>query len=134
MHPLLRICRGGRHGRLVRMVIEPAQIFGLLDGVANRRRQNRYLCHRVIPPAVRANVLRDQEATSIRHQRGLPVCLAPTASVGAFSKSSEEDNEAGELDEAEEVLSVVLPADEDATLPLYPGEEPLDEPSPRVTA
>jgi hypothetical protein len=29
---------------------------------------------------------------------------------------------------------VVLPADEDATLPLYPGEEPLDEPSPRVTA
>jgi hypothetical protein len=51
-----------------------------------------------------------------------------------FSKSSEEDNEAGELYKAEEVLSVVLPADEDATLPLYPGEEPLDEPSARVTA
>jgi len=51
-----------------------------------------------------------------------------------ISKSSEEDNEAGELYKAEEVLSVVLPADEDATLPLYPGEEPLDEPSPRVTA
>ena len=51
-----------------------------------------------------------------------------------ISKSSEEDNEAGELDKAEEVLSVVLPADEDATLPLYPGEEALDEPSPRVTA
>ena len=55
-------------------------------------------------------------------------CIEP------ISKSSEEDNEAGELDKAEEVLSVVLPADEDATLPLYPGEEPLDEPSPRVTA
>ena len=27
-----------------------------------------------------------------------------------------------------------LPADEDATLPLYPGEEPLDEPAPHVTA
>ena len=51
-----------------------------------------------------------------------------------FSKSSEEDNEAGELDKAEEVLSVVLPADEDATLPLYPGEEALDEPAPLVTA
>ena len=50
------------------------------------------------------------------------------------SKSSEEDNEAGELDKAEEVLSVVLPADEDATLPLYPGEEPLDEPASHVTA
>ena len=44
-----------------------------------------------------------------------------------ISKSSEEDNEAGELDKAEEVLSVVLPADEYATLPLYPGEEALDE-------
>ena len=51
-----------------------------------------------------------------------------------ISKSSEEDNEACELDKAEEVLSVVLPADEYATLPLYPGEEALDEPAPLVTA
>jgi hypothetical protein len=29
---------------------------------------------------------------------------------------------------------VVLPADEDATLPLYPGEEALDEPAPHLTA
>ena len=42
-----------------------------------------------------------------------------------ISKSSEEDNEAGELDKAEEVLSVVLPADEDATLPLYPARHCL---------
>ena len=28
---------------------------------------------------------------------------------------------------------MVLPADEDATLPLYPGEEALDEPASRVT-
>ena len=54
--------------------------------------------------------------------------------VEPISKSSEEDNEAGELDKAEEVLSVVLPADEYATLPLYPGEEALDEPAPLVTA
>ena len=59
---------------------------------------------------------------------GLVRCVEP------ISKSSEEDNEAGELDKAEEVLSVVLPADEDATLPLYPGEEALDEPASHVTA
>ena len=58
---------------------------------------------------------------------GYVKCLEP------ISKSSEEDNEAGELDKAEEVLSVVLPADEDATLPLYPGEEALDEPASHVT-
>ena len=46
-------------------------------------------------------------------------CLEP------ISKSPEEDNEAGELDEAEKVVGVVFPADEDATLPLYPGEEAL---------
>ena len=51
-----------------------------------------------------------------------------------ISKSSEEDYEAGELDKAEEVLSVVLPADEDATLPLYPGEEALDEAASHLTA
>ena len=45
-----------------------------------------------------------------------------------ISKSFEEDHEAGELDEAEEVLVVVLPADEDAALPLDPGEEALARP------
>jgi Arabinose-binding domain of AraC transcription regulator, N-term len=51
-----------------------------------------------------------------------------------ISKSFEEDHEAGELDEAEEVLAVVLPADEDAALPLDPGEEAFDEPTTHVTA
>jgi hypothetical protein len=58
----------------------------------------------------------------------------PILSLEPISKSSEEDNEAAELDKAEEVLSVVLPVDEDSTLPLYPGEEALDEPAPHVTA
>ena len=49
-----------------------------------------------------------------------------------ISKSPEEDNEAGELDEAEKVVGVVSPADEDATLPLYPGEEALDQPTSHV--
>ena len=69
--------------------------------------------------------LKDLGVTSVGHRLKL---LEP------ISKSSEEDNEAGELDKTEEVLSVVLPADEDATLPLYPGEEALDEPASRVTA
>jgi transposase len=51
-----------------------------------------------------------------------------------ISKSSEEDNEAGELDEAEEVLGVILPADEDAALPLDPSEEALDQPASHVAA
>jgi hypothetical protein len=36
---------------------------------------------------------------------------------------SEEDNEAGKLHQGEEVVGVIFPADEDATLPLYPGEK-----------
>ena len=58
----------------------------------------------------------------------------PLEKLEPISKSSEEDNEAGELDKAEEVLSIVLPADEDATLPLYPGEEALDQPAPHIAA
>ena len=44
---------------------------------------------------------------------------APQAeSLEPISKSPEEDNEASELYEAEEVVGVVFPTDEDATLPL----------------
>jgi len=46
-----------------------------------------------------------------------------------ISKSPEEDNEAGELSKAQEILGVVLPADEDSALPLHPGEEALNEPA-----
>ena len=55
-------------------------------------------------------------------------CLEP------ISKSSEEDNEARELDESEEVLGVILPADEDAALPLDPRKEAFDEPAAHVAA
>ena len=75
-------------------------------------------------PRTEARVRRLDDARGIDKTR--PVTEEP------ISKSSEEDNEAGELDKAEEVLSVVLP--EDATLPLDPGEEPLDEPASHVTA
>jgi hypothetical protein len=51
-----------------------------------------------------------------------------------ISKSPEEDNEAGELNKAQEVLGVVLPANEDPALPLKPGEEALDEPASHVAA
>jgi len=56
-----------------------------------------------------------------------PFCLEP------ISKSPEEDNEAGELDKTQEVLCVVLPADEDPTLPLNPSKEALNEPSSHET-
>jgi hypothetical protein len=41
-------------------------------------------------------------------------------------------NEAGELNKAQEVLGVVLPADEDSALPLDPGEEALNEPAAHI--
>jgi hypothetical protein len=40
-----------------------------------------------------------------------------------ISKSPAEDDEASELDEAEEVLRVIFPAHKYAALPLDPGEE-----------
>ena len=63
----------------------------------------------------------------------MPGCR-DAASLEPISKSSEEDNEAGELDKTEDVLGVILPADEDAALPLDPSEEALDEPAPHVAA
>ena len=48
-------------------------------------------------------------------------------SLEPISKSPEEDKEASELDEAEEVLWVELPSNQDAALPLNPGEEAFDE-------
>jgi hypothetical protein len=49
-----------------------------------------------------------------------------------ISKSPGEDNEAGELNKAQEVLSVVLTANEDSALPLDPGEEALNEPAAHI--
>src|SRR2546423_10597905 len=57
-----------------------------------------------------------------------PACLEP------ISKSLEEDNEASELYEAEEVLGVVFPTDEDAALPLNPSKEALHEPASHIAA
>ena len=51
-----------------------------------------------------------------------------------ISKSPEEDNEASELYEAEKVLGVVFPTDEDAALPLNPSKEALHEPASHIAA
>ena len=51
---------------------------------------------------------------------------APTL-LEPISKSLEEDYQASELDKAQEVLWVILPSNEDATLPLNPCEEALDQ-------
>src|SRR5438445_871292 len=64
-----------------------------------------------------------------QYERGFPEsCLEP------ISKSFEEDDEAGKLDKAEEIVGVVLPANEDPALPLNPGEEALNEPASHVAA
>ena len=57
-----------------------------------------------------------------------------TVLLEPISKSFEEHNEAGKLDKAEEIVGVVLPANEDPALPLNPGEEALDEPATHVAA
>src|SRR5262245_66664630 len=64
------------------------------------------------------------EACAERGQRS-----ARAARLEPISKSPEEDNEASELYEAEEVLGVVFPTDEDAALPLNPSKEALHEPA-----
>src|SRR6476619_8154978 len=51
-----------------------------------------------------------------------------------ISKLPEEDEQASELDEAEEVLRVELPADQQTTAPLDPSEEAFDQPAPSVSA
>ena len=51
-----------------------------------------------------------------------------------ISKSPEEDNEASELYEAEEVVGVVFPTDEDAALPLNPSKEALHESASHIAA
>jgi hypothetical protein len=60
--------------------------------------------------------------------------IVRAARLEPISKSFEEDDEAGKLDKAEEVVGVVLPANEDPALPLNPGEEALDEPASHVAA
>jgi ABC-type uncharacterized transport system substrate-binding protein len=62
------------------------------------------------------------------------VRLNASALLEPISKLFEEDNEAGKLDKAKEIVGVVLPANEDPALPLNPGEEALDEPASHVAA
>src|SRR5262245_50480705 len=54
--------------------------------------------------------------------------------VEPISKPFEEDHETCKLDKAEEIVGVVLPANEDPALPLNPGEEALNEPASHVAA
>lgn len=51
-----------------------------------------------------------------------------------ISKSSEQYADGGQLHEAKEVLGIVLPANQEPTLPLNPGKETLDKPSPLIAS
>src|SRR5437868_15473415 len=63
-----------------------------------------------------------------------PTRMRMSTTLEPISKSPEEDNEASELYEAEEVLGVVFPTDEDAALPLNPSKEALHEPASHIAA
>src|SRR6516162_2942219 len=89
------------------------------------------------PRTIAANASQSPARTIGGRRRRTGVAVSTSASIRSgvlepISKSFEEDHEAGELNEAEEVLAVVLPADEDAALPLDPGEEAFDEPTSHV--
>ena len=76
----------------------------------------------------------DQPVSALENANGFHIELNENALelqilLEPISKSPEEDNEAGELNEAQEILGMVLPADEDSALPLDPGEEALNEPT-----
>src|SRR5215475_7186255 len=60
--------------------------------------------------------------------------VAVSNSLEPISKPFEEDHETCKLDKAEEIVGVVLPANEDPALPLNPGEEALNEPASHVAA
>lgn len=51
-----------------------------------------------------------------------------------ISKLPEQDEQARELNEAEEVLRIKLPADEETPAPLNPGEEAFDQPAASISA
>src|SRR5262245_61849665 len=51
-----------------------------------------------------------------------------------ISKLPEGDNEASKLNKTQKVLGVKFPSNEDATLPLYPSEEALDQPASLVSS
>src|SRR5439155_13264244 len=85
------------------------------------------------PPCRPPQITRRQEAgttSAVRQRRTSLSQRSLGKGVEPISKSPEEDNEAGELNEAEEVLWMVFPADEDAALPLDPSEEAFDQPAP----
>jgi hypothetical protein len=48
------------------------------------------------------------------------------------AKSPEDDDEAGELSTAQEILGMVLPTDQDSALSLHASEKPLNEPMGRI--
>jgi len=76
----------------------------------------------------------DQRKRALRTTVGCCSHAERTTWLEPISKSSEEDDEASELDEAEEVLRVILPAHKYAALPLDPGEEAFHQPPSGVSS
>ncbi len=64
----------------------------------------------------------------------LPVHRETRTILEPISKSLQQDKSARELDKAEEVHRVILPAYQEPPLPLQPGEKSLDDPASPVAA
>src|SRR5262249_14243969 len=85
--------------------------------------------------ALRSDLPRSAEGLMMRGAViAIGYCAKTALWLEPISKSPEEDNEASELYEAEEVVGVVFPTDEDAALPLNPSKEALHEPTSHIAA
>src|SRR6516165_12579511 len=80
--------------------------------------------------------IKDQNLTIACRDFGPNIDLSSqyAAELEPISKSPEEDDEASELDKAEEVLGVIPPAHKYAALPLDPGEEAFYQPPSSVSS
>src|SRR3974377_771639 len=120
--PILRGCRTSSHHNTNLILLHESSSDGFArqhDTLSFVPPQDRYVPHK--------KFLKNNPMQSSVIKNEQKKCLKP------ISKSFEEAREAGELHEAKEVLRIKLPADKNAALPLNPGEEPFDQPAPRIS-
>src|SRR5579885_1022924 len=85
----------------------------------------------VIMPMIRANAIFD---FTLRSYGAKGPSLIILQVLEPISKLPEQQNDARQLHEAEEICGVVLPTNQQPTLPLQPGKEPLHNPAPLKSA
>src|SRR5262249_60334951 len=122
-----RSCRSHRHSRLATSQ-NPRFGAGLIDAGANPERWSRRSRALLLVQTISG------DNSGCHRQESHFDADVWLAFLEPISKSPEEDNEASELYEAEEVVGVVFPTDEDAALPVNPSKEALHEPASHIAA